>query len=93
MGGSFALQQGRVNNLAKKRISFEEWLDREGVRNVADHLKIAPTRVWNWRALRSEPPFEMIRKMTALSKGAIDYASIIEREKVTKKHPWGGKRV
>lgn len=78
--------------MAKKRISFEEWLDREGVQEVAAKLKVTPTRVWNWRALRSEPPFEMIRKMTKLSEGAIDYASIVERVKVTKKHPWGGRR-
>ncbi len=62
----------------QKRISFAEWIDREGVDRLASRLKINRFTVLHWRAGRHHPRVEQMRILKKLSRGALTFDAIIE---------------
>ncbi len=62
----------------QKRISFAEWIDREGVDRLAKRLKINRFTVLHWRAGRHHPRVDQMRVLKKLSKGQLSYDDIIE---------------
>lgn len=68
----------------KKRISFEKWIEREGVSRVAERLGVDPFTVLHWKAGRHEPRVEQMRQIKRLSRGEIGYDQIIDRATPTR---------
>ncbi len=69
----------------KKRISFVDWIEREGVKTVAKRLGVDPFTVLHWKAGRHEPRVEHMRQIKRLTGGEIGYERIIDRPPPTKK--------
>lgn len=63
----------------KKRITFEEWIDREGVDQIAKRLGINRFSVLHWRAKRCDPRVDHMRRIKRLTRGEISYEQMIDR--------------
>lgn len=54
-----------------KELSLREWIDKRGVYEVADDLKVVPSTVWHWRRGFCLPTYSKLHKIVELSKGAV----------------------
>lgn len=73
-----------------KRITFEEWIEREGVRPLARRLGVDRFTVLNWKAKRCDPRVAVMRKIKRLTKGEIGYEQMIDRATPTNRSATGG---
>lgn len=65
--------------MPKKKISFEEWINKEGVEELARIFRVDPATIRHWRAGRCFPRVEQMKRIKHLTKGAVDYEQIIDR--------------
>jgi hypothetical protein len=63
---------------ASRRMSLKNWIDKQGVRAVAETLDVRTATVNYWRRGRSLPRAHQMAEIKKLSRGAVSYDIMIE---------------
>jgi hypothetical protein len=63
----------------KKAISFEEWIDRQGIQWVMKKLNVTRFTVMGWKAHRNDPRVDTMRTIKRMTRGEIGYEQMIDR--------------
>lgn len=63
----------------KKAISFEEWIDRQGIGWIMKRLGVTRFTVMGWKAHRSDPRVDTMRAIKRMTRGEIGYEQMIDR--------------
>lgn len=65
-------------HLVKTRISLRDWIDREGVSNLAKKFGLNESTIRHWRRGHCLPKAEQMREIKKLSNGAVTYDTMID---------------
>lgn len=68
-------------HLAKQKhkpITFKEWIQVEGPKNLSEKLDVQVTTVRHWRTGHCLPRVDQMMQIKKLTKGKISYEQIIE---------------
>ena len=71
--------------MPKKKLdtSFIDWIDSQGVKNLAKTLEISPSAIKHWRLGNTMPGARHMKQIKRLSKGVVDYHNIIDGARVS----------
>ncbi len=68
--------------MGNKFSSFDEWIDKTGLEQIAIKLGVKRITVWYWRSHRGYPKIDHMRAIRRLTKGAVTYEMMIDRRLV-----------